>query len=196
MCWIWSFTHYLASLPFLCSRRRWGKASLICRAGIWLQLGWIHKAFLQRCCPHTTPSPDGGKDREQQGERGPCPREPAPHWAVESRASQAQVSSSPSSEVHGTSLEAPTDEKTHVSLYPLPVGWNHVRSEYLFPDVSTPAPLWSAHWTHSRTEDIPDFLLCNEPRELLKPLWRGEETSGLHMRLKPSLHKEVSSALS
>lgn len=60
MCWIWSFTSYLASLPFLCSRRRWGKASLICRAGIWLQLGWICKEFLQGCCPHTTPSPGEG----------------------------------------------------------------------------------------------------------------------------------------
>lgn len=155
MCWIWSFMHYLASLRFLCSRRRWGKASLICRAGIWLQLGWILKVFLQGCCPHTTPSPGWEKDR--------LPWEAAPHWAVEPRASHAQVSSSPGSEVHGISLEAPTDEKTHISLYPLPVGSNHVRSEYLFPDVSTSAPLWSAHLTDSRTEDIPDFLLCNEP---------------------------------
>lgn len=175
ICWIWSFISYLAPLPFLCSRRRWGKASWICRAGLWLQLGWIYKVFLQGCCPHTTPSPGWGKDREQQGQRGPCPWEPAPHWAVESRASHAQVSSFPGSEVHGTPLEASTNEKTQVILYPLPVGSNHVRFGYLFPDVTTPAPLWSAHLTRSRTEDTPDFLLCNEPHELLKPRWRGEQ---------------------
>lgn len=112
---------------------------------------------------------------EGQGATGwKCPQEPAPHWAVESRASHAQVSSSPGSEVHGTSLQAPTHEKTHVSLYPLPVGSNHVRSEYLFPDFSTPVPLQSAHFTQSRTEDILDFLLCNEPHELKAP-WRGEQ---------------------
>lgn len=75
----------------------------------------------------------------------------------------------PCSEVHGTPFETP------VRLYPQPVGRDHVRFGYLFPDVSTPAPLWSAHLTHGRTEDIPDLLLCNEPQELLKPLQRGEQ---------------------
>lgn len=40
-CWMWNIINSLASLPFLYSRSRWGKASLICRAGTWLQLGGI-----------------------------------------------------------------------------------------------------------------------------------------------------------
>lgn len=114
MCWIWSFTSYLASLPFLCSRRRWGKASLICRAGIWLQLGWI--CVPAGMLPTHHSQPGWGKDREQQGERVPCPREPAAHWAVESRANHAQSPPPLALRSMGHLLRLPP-MKTHLSLY-------------------------------------------------------------------------------
>lgn len=57
--WMWNCVSYLASLSFLCSRGRWGKMSLICRAGTQLQQGGIYQMSLQEAAMHELPMREG-----------------------------------------------------------------------------------------------------------------------------------------
>lgn len=162
MCWIWSFTSYLASLPFLCSRRRWREASLICRDG-------SIKCSCRDAAHTPLPAQGEGRTGSSRVKEAHVPKSQL-HTEQQSPG-QAMLRSPPPGLRSTRHFWGSQHEKTPLSLHP---GSGHVRFEYLLPDVSTPAPLWSAHLTHGRT-DVPELLPCNEPHELLKPLWRGEQ---------------------